>query len=292
VDLLRELSTELHGVQRRTSSRGPQHVAALRGEAAERARVEALLRRALAEDELVLHYQPLYDLASGRATGVEALCRLRDEDGSLVPPGAFIPLAEQRGLVAHLGWQVLGSACAQLARWRSLGLDVEMSVNVAGEQASQPHFAELVGEALAAHGCPPDRLVLELTESTVLAASSDTLAGMGRVRELGVGIAIDDFGTRYASLHYVQHFPLTELKIDRSFVEGLPGRRVERAIVAAVAGMAHALDLVCVAEGVETREQHDALADLGLRVRGQGYLLGRPAAADQCEAMLRRPALG
>jgi diguanylate cyclase (GGDEF)-like protein len=249
VDLLRDLDAELHRVRRRAGAPGSVHVAALRVEAAERARVEALLRDALVDDGLVLHYQPLYDLASGEATGVEALCRLHDPDGGLVMPGDFISVAEQRGLVVHLGWQVLRTACAQLARWLESGLDVDMSVNVAAEQAAQPQFAELVAETLAAHGCPPQRLMLELTESTVLTATSDTLAGLTRVRDLGVGIAIDDFGTRYASLHYVQHFPLTELKIDRSFVQGLPGRRVERAIVAAVAGMAHALDLVCVAEG-------------------------------------------
>jgi diguanylate cyclase (GGDEF)-like protein len=292
VDLLRDVDAELHRVRRRSAGAGAESAAPLRVEAAERARVEALLRDALADDGLVLHYQPLYDLASGAATGVEALCRLRDDEGELVMPGEFIPIAEQRGLVVHLGWQVLRSACAQLARWHRAGLDVDMSVNVAAEQAAQPQFAELVAQTLAAHDCPPERLMLELTESTVLTASSDMLAGLTRVRDLGVGIAIDDFGTRYASLHYVQHFPLTELKIDRSFVQGLPGRRVERAIVAAVAGMAGALDLVCVAEGIETRQQHDALVELGLGIRGQGYLLGRPAPAEQCEAMLRRPALG
>jgi diguanylate cyclase (GGDEF)-like protein len=292
VDLLRDVDAELHRVRRRPGAQGSVPAAALRAEAAERARVEALLRDALVDDGLVLHYQPLYDLASGEATGVEALCRLHDPDGGLVMPGDFISVAEQRGLVVHLGWQVLRTACAQLARWLESGLDVDMSVNVAAEQAAQPQFAELVAETLAAHGCPPQRLMLELTESTVLTATSDTLAGLTRVRDLGVGIAIDDFGTRYASLHYVQHFPLTELKIDRSFVQGLPGRRVERAIVAAVAGMAHALDLVCVAEGIESREQHDALAALDLGIRGQGYLLGRPAPAEQCEAMLRRSALG
>lgn len=292
VGVLRDADAELHRVKARAGGRGSVYAAALRVEAADRARVEALLRGALDEDGLVLHYQPLYDLASGVATGVEALCRLRGPDGELVMPGDFIPVAEQRGLVVHLGWQVLRTACAQLARWHHAGLRIDMSVNVAAEQAAQPEFAEMVAETLAAHGCSPRHLMLELTESTLLTASSDTLVGLTRVRDLGVGIAIDDFGTRYASLHYVQHFPLTELKIDRSFVQGLPGRRVDKAIVAAVAGMADALDLVCVAEGIETLEQHDALAGLGLRMRGQGYLLGRPAAAEQCEAMLRRPALG
>lgn len=128
--------------------------------------------------------------------------------------------------------------------------------------------------------------MLELTESTLLTAAPSTLSSLHALRRLGVGIAIDDFGTQYASLHYVQHFPVTELKVDRSFVSGLPHERVERAIVSAVAGLAADLDLVCVAEGIETLEQAEHLAALG--VRGQGYLLGRPAPADHCAELLGR----
>jgi diguanylate cyclase (GGDEF)-like protein/PAS domain S-box-containing protein len=285
VELVREADTAMYRAKRQGKDQHSVYDATLRAEAEGRARIESLVRESLEGDGVVLHYQPIFDLATGRATGVEALCRLAGPDGRLVMPGEFIAVAERRGLILHLGRRVLMLACQQIADWHRQGLPhIDMSVNIAAEQAAQGDFPDLVAQALAQTGCPPDRLVLELTESTLLTATADTLASLTKVRDLGVGIAIDDFGTRYASLHYVQHFPLTELKIDQSFVRGVPGRRVESAIVSAVAGMALSLDLVCVAEGIETVEQRDFLAGLG--VRGQGYYLGRPSPAEQCAVLL------
>jgi diguanylate cyclase (GGDEF)-like protein len=286
VELVRAADAAMYRAKKQGKARHSLYDATLRHEAEDRGRTEALIRTALEGDGVVVHYQPLFDLVTGAATGVEALCRLRGPDGGLVMPDVFIPVAEQRGLVLHLGRRVLLLACRQLAAWHATGLEhVSMSVNIAADQAAQEGFVDVVADVLRETGCPPASLVLELTESTLLTASPSTVDGLRRLRGLGIGIAIDDFGTRYASLHYVQHFPLTELKIDKSFVAGLPERRVETAIVTAVAGMARALDLVCVVEGIETAEQRAFLATLG--VVGQGYHLGRPTAPDVCEAALR-----
>jgi diguanylate cyclase (GGDEF)-like protein len=260
------------------------------------AAVGRLLRRALDGRDggadsgaLVLHYQPVFDLRSGVVRGVEALCRLRTADGRLLPPAVFLPPAERQGLLVRLGATVLETACRRLADWLDQGLpQVQLAVNVAAEQAARPDFASAVLATLAATGCPAECLVLEVTESALLEASPTTIDGLGLLRGAGVGIALDDFGTRFASLHYVQKFPLTELKIDRSFVVGLSGRRTDAAIVTAVARLAADLDLVCVAEGIETRAQRDFLRGLG--VRGQGFLLGRPVPAHEVvEHLLRAP---
>ena len=286
-ELLRAADAAMYEAKSRGKDRHTVYDAGMRSVADQRARTAALVRDALLDDRVVVHYQPIHDLRTGRATGVEALCRVLAPDGRLMMPAEFVPVAEDSGLIVALGQRVLTLACSQLVAWQEDGLtDVDVSVNLAAQQAAEDDLADVVGVALAATGCPPDRLVLELTESTLLSAGRSTLSSLEALRRVGVGIAIDDFGTHYASLHYVQHFPITELKVDRSFVGGLPHQRVERAIVGAVAGLADALDLVCVAEGIETQEQADHLASLG--VRGQGYLLGRPAAAEHCAELLRR----
>jgi diguanylate cyclase (GGDEF)-like protein/PAS domain S-box-containing protein len=250
-----------------------------------RAEVEELLQVALDGDGVELHYQPVFDLSGHVATGVEALCRIRDRDGALVMPDEFIDIAEERGLIVQLGTRVLEQACTQVAGWDAAGSrPVTLAVNVAADQAARTDFADEVLAVLARTGFPASRLLLELTESVLLAATDSTLAGLQRLRDEGIGIALDDFGTRYASLHYVQQFPLTALKIDRSFVAHLPGGTAERAIVRSVAQLAHDLGLRCTAEGIETAGQLDFLSGLG--VQGQGYVLARPMPADDCRALL------
>ena len=258
-------------------------------EVTRRATAEAMLRRALAGDGIVLHHQPVFDLADGTVCGVETLCRLDDGAGGLVLPGEFIDVAEERGLIVPLGRRVLELACAQWAAWDAEGAaPATVSVNVAAEQAARSDFADEVLAVLSGTGCPPDRLVLELTESALLEAGPTTLEGLNRLRAAGIGISLDDFGTRYASLHYLQHLPLTALKIDRSFVAALPGSAAERAIVRCVAQLAAELGLGCTAEGIETEGQRDFLAALG--VRGQGYALARPMSATDVSALLSRHA--
>jgi diguanylate cyclase (GGDEF)-like protein/PAS domain S-box-containing protein len=256
-------------------------------EIARRHAVELVLQRALDGDGVVVHFQPVFDLADSTVSGVEALCRLDMGDGQLMMPGEFIDVAEERGLIVPLGRRVLEKACAQLVAWDADGApQVTLAVNVAAEQAARADFADDVLAVLARTHCPPSRLTLELTESVLLAAAPGTIRGLQRLRDRGVGIVLDDFGTRYASLHYLQEFPLTGLKVDRSFVAHLPSGRTERAIVRCVAQLAVDLGLHCTAEGIETAGQLEFLTDLG--VRGQGFALARPMDGGACREVLDR----
>ena len=247
---------------------------------------ERTVRKALDDDDVLLHYQPVVDLRSGEVVGVEALCRVRLPDGSVLAPAHFIDAAEDSGLVLPLGQRALSMACAMQQQWAAAGTDLDVAVNVAAAQARQPGFADAVLEVLATTGCPPQRLVLELTESALLTATAATLQSFDRVRAAGVRVALDDFGTRYASLDYVRSFPLDELKVDQSFVAGLPSSKVARAIVRLVAQLADELDLVCVAEGIETPAQIAFLRELG--VLGQGFAVGRPVPADELLGLVRQ----
>lgn len=260
------------------------HTAARRQATRALAQAERTLRRALADDAVVVHYQPVVHLHTGRVMGVEALCRLRLPDGSLLPPAQFIDAAEDSGLLVPLGRVALETACRQQVAWAGQGDDLDVAVNVAASQAADPGFTGDVLRALSATGCAPHRLVLELTESALLTATPETLDFFTVLRAEGVRVALDDFGTRYASLDYVRSFPLDELKIDRSFVAGLPGSRVARAIVRMVAQLASDLDLVCVAEGIETAAQAQFLDELG--VLGQGYAVGHPVPGEDVVAWL------
>lgn len=260
------------------AARGPGrvvvHAAAQRQAARALVHTERTVRRALHDDGVVMHYQPVVHLQTGQVIGVEALCRLRLPDGTLLQPAHFIDAAEDSGLLIPLGQRALVAACRQQAVWASHGDDLDVSVNVAASQAADPEFAPGVLDVLRATDCAPRHLVLELTESALLAATTPTLDSFAVLREAGVRIALDDFGTRYASLDYVRSFPLDELKIDQSFVAGLPSSRVARAIVRMVAQLAAELDLVCVAEGIETPAQARFLSELG--VLGQGFAVGHP----------------
>ncbi|GIG28207.1 EAL domain-containing protein [Cellulomonas marina] len=262
------------------------HDAALQAELAAREHRERQLRRALATGAVVPWFQPVYDLATGRMVGTEALCRLHDDDGTVLLPGQFLDVAAERGLMVPLGQQMLQRACEEAVGWDALGFGhLTVAVNVAAEQTTRPVFAERVLRVLATTGLAPARLHLELTESALLEASGTTLDNLRALREAGVGIALDDFGTQYASLRYVQQFPVTALKIDRSFVAGIPDNVTETAIVRAVVTLSRELGVGCVAEGIETAGQQDVLRDLG--VLGQGFRLARPQPAAALRELLR-----
>ncbi|MCU1600451.1 MAG: uncharacterized protein JWO22_1160, partial [Frankiales bacterium] len=244
-------------------------------EAGRRRSAEAALRHALLADEIEVAYQPVVDLGSGVVLGAEALCRLRTPDGEQVSPALFIDIAEENGSIGALGHLVLERAVRQCVQWHAAGrADLHIAVNVSATQTTEKGYAAGVLTVLSQAGLSPKHLILELTESALIDASPTTVAALESLRAAGVGIAIDDFGTGYASLRYVQQLPVTALKIDISFTRGLPHGRQEQAIVRAVAQLARTLELACVAEGIETSEQRDFLAELG--VCGQGYLLGRP----------------
>ena len=251
----------------------------------ETAELGTRLRDAIGSDQFHLVYQPVVDLVTGAVVGAEALVRWQPPGRDTVPPSEFIGTAESTGLIVPLGRWILREACRQLAEWRRLGPDVHdlvIGVNIAGRQLQERGFVDDVAAALGASGLPADRLVLEVTETAVLdnAGATETLAGLHR---LGVGLAIDDFGTASSSLGLLLTCPVGVLKLDRSFVEGLGTDARQRAVATAVIQMAAALDLGAVAEGVETPEQAEILRDLGYG-RAQGFLYSRPLRADDFAA--------
>ncbi len=248
--------------------------------------MESALRLGLVRGELLLHYQPKVEARSGRLMGLEALVRWRRPGHGLVPPGEFIPLAEERGLIVPLGRWVLEEACSQLAAWRAAGLPVvPVSVNLSPRQFNGGTLLDDVRQVLVRHGLPAALLELELTESTLLTDPQRATETLGRLAELGVGLSIDDFGTGYSSLAYLKRFPAQTVKIDRSFVRSLPQDDSDRAITAAVIALAHGLGLNVVAEGVENTAQLDILRRLGCD-EIQGFLFGHPVPAADVERRL------
>jgi predicted signal transduction protein with EAL and GGDEF domain len=232
----------------------------LTAEAVYRVELEAGLRRALALDAFVVMYQPQVDARSGRIDAVEALVRWRRADGSLVPPLDFIPFAEECGLIAEIGAHVLQRACHDAATWMQRGLRLRVAVNLSPMQFRAPNLLERVREALERSGLPPGLLELEITEGALMEDDAHTRATLAALRELDIGIALDDFGTGYSSLSYLKRLPLGRLKIDRSFVAGLPDDADNLAIVRAILALARHLGFRITAEGVETAAQAALLA--------------------------------
>jgi diguanylate cyclase (GGDEF)-like protein len=255
-----------------------------------RLKMETELRRALDRGELRLHYQPQVDLRSARIVGLEALVRWEHPERGLVPPGSFIPIAEETGLILPIGRWVLETACRQASVWRAdaeIGLDLVMAVNLSPRQFRHPRLVQDVGQVLAESGLDASGLEVEITEGTAMGDADATVKTLEHLKAIGIRLAIDDFGTGYSSLGYLKRFPIDVLKVDRSFVSGLPANRGDAAIVRAVVGLTRALGLKAVAEGVETPEQLAELRGLGCD-QGQGYLFGRPTPTEVADVMLRR----
>ena len=285
-DVLRDADTALYRAKQLGKNRVEVFDEALGADLIERNRVEGVLRQALDRDRtgpptLTVAYQPVYDLADNALVGFEALARLRDPAGIPIGPDAFIPIAEETGLITPLGEQVLDQALACLVGWRADHPDdrpATMAVNISARQAEHADMPRVVRDALARHRLEPVDLILELTESVLLESGSSTLRQLTELRESGVGIAIDDFGTGYASLRYLATLPVSSVKVDRSFTATLTSSRTSATIVNAILTLAGDLGLECVVEGLETREQIQALP---AAVLGQGFLLGRPTAMPQ-----------
>ena len=244
------------------------------------------LRRAIAGDELVLHYQPQLDYAAGRVTSVEALVRWEHPERGLVPPDEFIGLAEQTGLIGELTAWVLRAAIPQAAAWQAEGLPVAVSVNLSARNLRDPGLADLVAGLLGSAGLGPSRLLLEITESALMQDPTQALATLQSLRSLGLSVAVDDYGTGYSSLSYLKQLPLHELKIDRSFVRHLTKEADDLSIVRSTIGLAHELGLRVVAEGVEDDTTLQLLATLGCDL-AQGYHLSRPIPAVELTRWLR-----
>lgn len=253
--------------------------------------IESQLSRAIERDELELHYQPILDLADGRPIGLEALVRWNRPGVGLVAAGEFIPIAEKSGLILRIGAWVLQEALRQAQAWRQRlpgAGDLAIGVNISARQLQDPAILEQVRAALAGTGLQPDAVVLEITESELVGDLKGSIQMLEQLRKLGVGIAIDDFGTGYSALSYLSRIPANVVKIDRSFISPLAREDAnrERALVAAIISMASALDLVVVAEGVETGGQAAEVAGLKAGL-GQGYHWCRPLPAAMIEAWLR-----
>ena len=254
--------------------------------AKEHLRLESELRQALANGELLLYYQPKVSLRSGRIVGAEALLRWRHPVRGLVSPGVFIPVAEETGLILDLGTWVLEEACRQVRAWKDTNLIMPpIAVNLSARQ-----FDSLLPERLAAvlerHQVQPEQIMLEITESLLVRGTDNVIAIMNKLVAMGLALALDDFGTGYSSLAYLKKFPISTLKIDRSFVIGLPYEENDCAIARAIVTMAQQLRQEIVAEGVETAEQMAFLRDLGCD-QLQGYLFSQPVPAAEFETMLR-----
>jgi diguanylate cyclase (GGDEF)-like protein/PAS domain S-box-containing protein len=253
----------------------------------ERVALSAALRLGLQDGGLRLHYQPQIDRRTAQLYGVEALARWVHPELGEIPPARFIPLAEDAGMVAELGRWALGEACRQLAQWRQEGLNVpRMAVNLAARNFQEDDLVPLVVSLLEENGLAPGQLTLEMTESMLLDATPQALATLHTLRQMGVHLSLDDFGTGYSSLSYLHRLPIHELKLDQSFVRDLADNAVARALTHSILRIGDSLQLTVVAEGVENAAQADLLAERGSTIV-QGYLYGRPMAADAFAAWLR-----
>jgi len=255
--------------------------------ARQRAVVSGALRRALDRGELRLVFQPRMALSPPRITGVEALLRWSSPEHGDIAPSDFIPIAEENGMILEIGEWVLREACMMLQRWRQHGLqDMAVSVNVSVLQLLRGDFTDVVARVLEDVGIPAHLLELELTESVLMANAEQSAAQLHAFRALGVSLAIDDFGTGYSSLAYLKRLPITTLKIDKAFIDGLPHDAEDSAITPTIVAMGHSLGLRVVAEGVETRAQMRFLAERGCD-EIQGFWISPPLEAAQCLAFVR-----
>jgi diguanylate cyclase (GGDEF)-like protein len=233
------------------------------------------LRRAIDHNELALYYQPKLSLASGQVTCVEALVRWDHPRHGMLGPDVFVPIAEQTGLIRPLARWVLDAALRQCNRWRQDGLDLSVAVNLSMRNLHDPEVVDMSRQLLLRWGIPPARLVVEITESSLMADAARAMEVLGRLRGMGVSVSIDDFGTGYSSLAYLKRLPVDELKIDKSFVAHVATDRNDAAIVRSTIGLAHDLGLSVVAEGIEDHQTLELLAGLGCDV-AQGYFISRP----------------
>ncbi|HVY07448.1 MAG TPA: EAL domain-containing protein [Burkholderiales bacterium] len=280
--LLRNASTAMRRAVTQNRESFQFYTAQMTEDSLGRLEVETGLQGALERNEIVMHYQPQYDVRERRMTGVEALMRWFTPDGKSVSPVRFIPVAEETGMILTLGERALVQACTSAFAGRDSRLRV--AVNVSPRQLGDGNFADTVSRVLAVTGFPPGRLELEITESALLENGEVSLAALGSLKKLGVNIAIDDFGTGYSSLSYLSRLPVDRLKVDKSFVRRMTEEQRDRAIVQAIVALAHGLGMGVVAEGVETKEQLALLSDMQCD-EVQGYLFAQPADAARIHAL-------
>jgi diguanylate cyclase (GGDEF)-like protein len=254
----------------------------------ERLTLENELRRGIGRGELTLHYQPQVELKSGRIVGLEALVRWQHPSRGVVPPGLFIPIAEQTGLIMPLGEWVLRQACEDLRQLEQQGLDgVSIGVNISARQFSDSDVVGLIQSVLAETGIQPQNLDVEITESTLMQDPEGVIAYLEQLRDAGLHLSIDDFGTGFSSLNYLKRFPVNTLKIDRSFVVDIAGNQKDEAIALTIITLAHSMGMAALAEGVEATAQLERLRRFDCDVV-QGYLFSSPLSLAAAAAHLRR----
>jgi len=289
--LLHEADTAMYRAKSLGGVRAEMFDAALGRQATKRLRARRALDAALDEQRIAVHFQPLVDLCDGKVAGFEALARIAERDGSLLPPADFIPVAEDSGLVIPLGAKVLTLACREALRWqppRRTDRGLTVAVNLSSRQFGSGDLSEVVQWTLEHTGLAPSCLHLELTETAIMDLHPDILRQLERIRDLGVEMGLDDFGTGYASLTHLRRLPLSFVKIDQTFVQGLGTDEEDERIVAAVVDLAANLGLRSIAEGVETPAQRDRLRELGCD-QAQGYLFGRPMPGRRVAAAIHDP---
>ncbi len=284
-DLIKNADTAMYQAKARGRSNYRFYQRQMNIDSLSRIKLDSAMRSALESGHFKVHYQPQVDLLSGEIVGAEALLRWTSKDLGSVSPAQFIPVAEETGFIVSLGHWVLKQAVEQCAQWQAKGMDLVVAINVSALQFRSSSFIIDVSNALSDANLAPCRLELELTESILIQHVDETLAKLDALADLGVRISIDDFGTGYSSLGYLKRFPVHKLKIDRSFVTGLPDDESDLAIAQAIVSMGLALRLRVIAEGVETEQQRHCLEQLGCN-EYQGFLMSGAVDSQCLEAML------
>jgi predicted signal transduction protein with EAL and GGDEF domain len=289
--LLNEADTAMYQAKTLGGGRAEVFDPALRLQIRQRTMAQQMLQSALDDRRIIVHYQPIVDLSTGIISRFEALARIVERDASVLAPAAFISVAEDTGLIVPLGAQVLGIACEEARRWQpagATGSSLAVTVNLSSRQFEPGDLAAFVRERLDHSGLDPTCLHLELTETAVIDPRPEVLKQLEELRALGVQIGLDDFGTGYASLTHLRSLPLTFVKIDRTFVEGVGTENEDEGIVSAVIDLAANLGLRSIAEGVETKDQLDRLRELGCD-EAQGYFFARPVPPEGLPELLEHP---
>jgi diguanylate cyclase (GGDEF)-like protein/PAS domain S-box-containing protein len=284
--LLRNADTAMYE-SKRTAPGGSVLFRAPEGDPVDRLSFSTRLRRAVENRHWVLHYQPILDLGMGTVRGVEALIRWQDPNGGIVPPGEFIPLAEEMGLIEAIGHWVIDEVARQDREWRAQGLELEISFNLSPRELFVPQLSERIVKQLSATGLPASRVVVEVTESAAMADPDRTTRILNELRAWGLTLAIDDFGTGYSSLARLKHMPVSILKIDQSFIRDVDRDVSLAGMVRAMIQLAQSLGMIPLAEGIETHGEYEFLRANGCRL-AQGFLFSRPVPADQIPALVSR----
>jgi len=289
-EVLRKADLAMYEAKRKGKGRNQMFDPGMNTRAMNRLELESALRRGLEREEFIVYYQTVVSLKTGKVRGLEALVRWDHPERGLVLPSEFIPVAEESGLIGDIGRWVLKKACSQVRRWQDSfpgDLPLRVNVNLSARQLYEPNLANVIADILAETDLDPHHLELEITENVIMEDAQSTLATLGALKSLGIGLAIDDFGTGYSSLAHLKRFPIDTLKIGDLFVADLGKRTEDEAIMAAIIGLAHGLDLTIISERVETAEQLRRLHEMGCDLV-QGFYFSRPSSAEAMETLLPR----